>query len=277
VRLRALAPIALAALLVVASWSVAVSGSAQSVDFTVSIDETRYMGNNEACIEFSTNPPQPGATYTVTVQPFGVTRIGALDANGRGATQHTVEEGQENTVTVEVTSGDTTRQVSKTFVPGPPGDPAVCEPSQQTASPSPSPTSSADPSASPSPSPSASSSSPSPSPSPSASPAPSQDPRCDIPGVICGTSGDDRLVGTHKDDVIIGRGGNDTINGRGGEDQLEGGSGRDAVNGGSGNDRMKGGSGSDSLRGKGGRDRLDGGRGKDVCFGGPGRDRTRRC
>ena len=286
-RFRALAPTALAAVLVMASWSIATTGSAQSADFTVSIDEMRYMGNSEACIEFSTNPPQPGATYVVTVEPsLQFSRTGALDANGRGATQHTVEPGTNTTVTVEVTSGDTTRTASDTFVPGPPEDPSVCAPPEGTESPSPSTTTSESPSpsptesesASPSPSPSATATStPSPSPSESPTPAPVDDPRCERPRVICGTSGDDRLVGTPNDDVILGGGGNDTIKGRGGDDQLEGGSGGDTINGGRGRDSIKGGPGHDFLKGGRGRDFLNGGTGRDACFGGDGKDRLRSC
>ena len=300
-RLRLLAPITLTAVLVLASWSVAVTGSAQSAEFTVSIDKTRYMGNNEACIEFSTNPAQPGATYTATVAPFGTSRTGTLNAAGRGASQHTVVP-TENTATVSVTSGGTTRQASKTFTPGPAEGDAICEPSQGTASPSPSPTrtSSASPSptstqsaspsptssgsASPSPSQSASpspsatsSASPSPSPSQSPSPEPVDDPRCGQPRVICGTSGDDKLIGTSGDDIIIGGAGDDIIKGRGGDDHLEGGSGSDTITGGGGNDLLKGGSGPDNLKGNAGRDRLNGGPGNDACDGGPGKDRQRSC
>src|SRR5688572_27297463 len=99
-RLRLLAPVTVAAALVLASWSVAVTGNAQTT-FTVSITDTRYMGNGEACIEFSTSPAQPGAEYVATVTPVGQEKTGPLNSAGNGASQHSVTPGP-NEATVKV-------------------------------------------------------------------------------------------------------------------------------------------------------------------------------
>ncbi|MBK5228297.1 MAG: hypothetical protein JJE05_07305 [Actinobacteria bacterium] len=139
------------------------------------------------------------------------------------------------------------------------------------------------------------------------------DPRCDDPGVICGTDGDDVLVGTAGDDLIIcgdgndtvkamggddivecgngndeieggggsdhlkGQGGNDTIAGGGGNDSASGGSGKDRLLGGKGKDKLRGGSGNDNLKGGAGDDLINGGPGKDTCVGGKGKDKVSNC
>ncbi|HVM11265.1 MAG TPA: choice-of-anchor Q domain-containing protein [Actinomycetota bacterium] len=94
------------------------------------------------------------------------------------------------------------------------------------------------------------------------------DPRCEDPGVICGTQDPDVLIGTSGPDLILGFGGKDTIRGGAGNDRLIGGAGNDRLYGGSGKDRLEGGS---------GRDYLHGGPGRDRCSGGPGKDTLRSC
>lgn len=130
------------------------------------------------------------------------------------------------------------------------------------------------------------------------------DPRCDDPGVICGSPGDDHLLGTEGDDTMIGGPGddtfeggggadwvegggdndlalgglgNDTLSGQAGNDVVKGGGGDDVASGGGGNDGLAGGAGDDRLKGGGGRDRLNGGAGHDTCIGGPGKDRISMC
>lgn len=139
------------------------------------------------------------------------------------------------------------------------------------------------------------------------------DPRCDDPGVICGTDGGDVIVGTAGDDLIIcgdgddtveamggddtvecgngndeidggggsdhlkGQGGNDTITGGGGNDSVSGGSGKDRLLGGKGKDKLRGGSGNDTLKGGSGDDSINGGPGKDTCVPGKGKDKVTNC
>ena len=101
------------------------------------------------------------------------------------------------------------------------------------------------------------------------------------PGVVYGTSGNDRLAGTTGADVICGLGGDDQISGAGGDDVIDAGAGDDEVSGGPGADRifggpgddeLDGGDGDDSLWGEAGADELNGGAGDDSLSGGEGAD-----
>lgn len=98
------------------------------------------------------------------------------------------------------------------------------------------------------------------------------DDRCDDPGVICGTDGDDVLVGTAGDDLIICGDGDDVVEAMGGNDRIECGRGNDEVDGGAGNDKIFGARGNDTLKGAGGRDAISGGSGKDSLVGAKGND-----
>lgn len=173
------------------------------------------------------------------------------------------------------------------------------------APPTPTPTASTSPSASPDPTASPTAT-PTATPTPTPTPEPI-DPRCDDPGVICGTDGSENIRGTGDgeliicgdgDDVVVARGGDDTIEcgdegdtgdkeiraGRGdddvdcdgtGDDVVFAGGGDDDVECGAGNDRILGGGGNDRLVSAGGGDRIKGGGGRDRVVGGRGGDRLR--
>lgn len=85
----------------------------------------------------------------------------------------------------------------------------------------------------------------------------------DLPLVLYGGIGGDRLVGGLRAD---------TIWGRRGRDRILGGRGRDTIWAGGGGDRVRGQRGRDVLRGMRGNDLLNGGPHRDRCIGGPGRD-----
>jgi uncharacterized delta-60 repeat protein len=112
----------------------------------------------------------------------------------------------------------------------------------------------------------------------------------DVPVMIDGGAGHDRLKGGSTDTVFLGGDGNDLLvggsarnrleggigndelKGHGGDDLLIGGDGDDLMVGGSGQDVLIGGIGHDELRGGGGNDILLGGDGNDVIAGDEGRD-----
>ena len=60
----------------------------------------------------------------------------------------------------------------------------------------------------------------------------------DIPALIEGGAGNDKLTGGRADDILVGGSGKDNLNGRGGNDVLLGGSSKDDRNGGKGNDLL---------------------------------------
>jgi hypothetical protein len=80
---------------------------------------------------------------------------------------------------------------------------------------------------------------------------------------VFGNGGNDLLVGGATQDRFEGGDGDDVIQGRGGDDQLNGGDGNDILDGGDGNDRLNGDAGNDTLTGGSGQDRFDGGPGTD--------------
>ncbi len=103
-----------------------------------------------------------------------------------------------------------------------------------------------------------------------------------VPSVVDGGGGNDRLQGGSGNDVIIGAAGNDVLAGHDGndqiwgndgDDQLQGGRGADTLWGGEGLDVLGGDVGDDVLSGDAGADRLSGGDGNDKLYGGAGRDR----
>ena len=140
----------------------------------------------------------------------------------------------------------------------------------------------------------------SPSPTPTASPTPTPepiDPRCDDPGVICGTDGSETIRGTDDGELIICGDGDDEVIALGGDDTIEcgdagdtgdktvragtgddavtcDGTGDDDVKGGAGKDRVDCGAGDDRVAGGSGNDRLASGGGRDVILGGAGGDRV---
>ncbi len=104
----------------------------------------------------------------------------------------------------------------------------------------------------------------------------------ELPGVICGSDGDDHLTGTSGDDLILagpgddtidGAGGNDTIAGQDGNDTIVTSDGADVLVGGDGDDTLTSGAGADVLSGQVGADTLTAGAGRDVLDGGDGPDR----
>ena len=94
----------------------------------------------------------------------------------------------------------------------------------------------------------------------------------DLPALIFGGPGDDRLVGGSGEDSIRGGMGVDVLLGGDGDDYLEGGDGDDVIGGGDGDDLLSGGLGNDTLNGRRGDDELVGAGGADVLVGGEGRD-----
>ena len=78
----------------------------------------------------------------------------------------------------------------------------------------------------------------------------------DLPAVLRGSAGADRLTGTDEAERILGLGGDDTLDGSGGNDALRGLDGDDVLDGGSGNDTMFGGVGADTMSGGTGNDRY---------------------
>ncbi|MDQ4125763.1 MAG: hypothetical protein M3134_09215, partial [Actinomycetota bacterium] len=132
-----------------------------------------------------------------------------------------------------------------------------------------------------------------------ASPTPEPiDPRCDDPGVICGSDAGETITGTDDGELIICGDGDDVVEARGGDDTIECGdegdtgdkeidagagddevdcdsSGDDEVDGGAGDDDVRCGAGNDTLRGGKGRDRLVSTSGHDSIFGGAGPDTIR--
>ena len=136
---------------------------------------------------------------------------------------------------------------------------------------------------------------------PTASPTPSPepiDPRCDDPGVVCGTDGSETITGTEDGELIICGDGDDVVEALGGDDTIEcgdegdtgdkeidagagdddvdcDGTGNDDVDGGTGDDAVNCGAGGDLLRGGKGADVLVSTTGGDLILGGPGRDRIR--
>lgn len=94
-----------------------------------------------------------------------------------------------------------------------------------------------------------------------------------LPGVVSGGNGDDRVYGGWGNDLLFGGTGNDRIYGHGGNDELQGGDGNDRLWAGSGNDLLFGQAGSDQLVGESGDDELQGGAGDDELWGYDGNDR----
>jgi hypothetical protein len=93
-----------------------------------------------------------------------------------------------------------------------------------------------------------------------------------IPTMIWGGAGNDRIYGGNQSDYIYGDQGNDTIYGYGGNDRLTGGDGNDFIYGGAGNDWVSGDTGNDYLYGEAGNDTISGGEGRDFLSGGSGID-----
>lgn len=93
-----------------------------------------------------------------------------------------------------------------------------------------------------------------------------------VPTMIWGGTGSDRIYGGGGTDTAYGDQGNDTLQGGYGNDWLVGGDGMDNVAGGSGNDWITGDDGDDRLFGDSGDDTIAGGAGKDLLSGGTGAD-----
>ena len=85
------------------------------------------------------------------------------------------------------------------------------------------------------------------------------DKKIDVPSVLWGGDGDDKLTGGSADDVLIGGHGDDKLNGGDGNDVLSGGAGDDKLDGDHGDDVLIGGAGRDKLKGEKGDDLLIGG------------------
>jgi Ca2+-binding RTX toxin-like protein len=111
-----------------------------------------------------------------------------------------------------------------------------------------------------------------------------------LPAVLCGGSGNDRILAGYGDDRVYGDGnnagipatatsctdtdpnddGDDTLTGNGGEDRVFGQGGNDIVTGDDGNDpELRGGEGDDEVVGGAGKDTIHGDGGNDVLLGGP--------
>lgn len=82
-------------------------------------------------------------------------------------------------------------------------------------------------------------------------------PRVDVPAVIDGGDGDDRITGGRADDIITGGNGDDRVAGGSGDDQLFGAAGNDRLFGDAGDDDLSGGDGVDLLNGGVGFDSTD--------------------
>lgn len=192
-----------------------------------------------------------------------------------------------------------------TATPTPTPVPTITPTPAPTATPTPSPGATPTPTPPATPTPSVTAS-PTATPTPTPSPEPI-DPRCDDPGVICGTDGSERITGTDEGELIICGDGDDEVDARGGDDTIEcgdedetgdkdvdagsgddvvtcdgtgndlvlGGAGDDSVACGRGDDRIRGGDGNDRLRSTTGRDSVTGGRGRDRIASGPGNDSVR--
>lgn len=93
-----------------------------------------------------------------------------------------------------------------------------------------------------------------------------------VPTLVWGGSGNDRIYGGSGHDVVYGDQGADTIVGGAGDDWLVGGDESDQVWGGAGNDWITGDGGDDFLSGDEGDDSLSGGDGRDTLSGGAGDD-----
>lgn len=93
-----------------------------------------------------------------------------------------------------------------------------------------------------------------------------------VPTMIWGGEGSDRIYGGSATDTAYGDQGNDTLQGGSGNDWLVGGDGADSVAGGAGNDWITGDDGDDRLFGDSGDDTLAGGAGRDFLSGGAGAD-----
>ena len=157
--------------------------------------------------------------------------------------------------------------------PNPTPDPSSSPGATASAAPDGTPAPSPTPVAPPGPVPTSSPSSPPGTTEPPEDEPPRVDPRCDDPGVVCGSNGDDLLTGTSGPDLIIGGEGNDTIVGFDGDDVCVGGGGDDTIECGGGDDVIKGGGGADRLRSTRGSDLIYGGAGRDAITGGAGPDR----
>ena len=93
-----------------------------------------------------------------------------------------------------------------------------------------------------------------------------------LPVMVWGGQGNDRVYCGSGKDTVYGDQGNDTIYGSAGNDWLVGGDGNDTIYGGAGNDWITGDSGNDFVSGDAGNDTLSGGDGKDTLSGGSGVD-----
>jgi hypothetical protein len=96
--------------------NVDVNCTAAPQDFTVNVTVSyRHIGpgSSETCVEITTSPPQPGASYTVTWSGpgtvGGTTRSGTLDSNGRATDRQPINQFGTYTVNVSVTAGGVTR------------------------------------------------------------------------------------------------------------------------------------------------------------------------
>ncbi len=94
----------------------------------------------------------------------------------------------------------------------------------------------------------------------------------DIPSVLGGGQGNDRLEGSYLGDTIMGGQGNDVVQAFRGDDIVYGGKGSDIIDGDEGNDLLFGAAGKDQLAGDDGSDTLVGGAGDDIIEGGEGAD-----
>lgn len=93
-----------------------------------------------------------------------------------------------------------------------------------------------------------------------------------LPSVLRGGRGDDRLYGGSADDELFGEDGSDRLYGKGGNDLLDGGAANDYLFGNEGHDDLFGKDGADRLYGSGGHDFLDGGASNDYLYGHQGND-----
>ena len=93
-----------------------------------------------------------------------------------------------------------------------------------------------------------------------------------VPVMVWGGTGHDRVYAGMGNDTVYGDPGNDTILGGSGTDWLVGGDGADQIFGGSGDDWVTGDNGDDRVYGDSGNDTLSGGEGRDTHNGGSGTD-----
>lgn len=78
-----------------------------------------------------------------------------------------------------------------------------------------------------------------------------------VPNMVTGTMGGDKMYGLDGKDNLYGLGGNDALQGDNGDDFVDGGPGKDSLEGNDGNDIVQGGAGAD---------KIDGGKGNDTLI-----------